>query len=202
MPQRATLEELKDFANKVREAGGGNPLDALMPAVPQNATQCLIARNLNFNCTVTKPEMDGPWEMFVEDKKVAQKIGAAVWGFYAEDKVEYHRAQFDTPECWSIDLPAEIGQVAADFDMADNMIDALSQAKDEWSNFLTTEDHNRWDNDFLAFAWNDFGGDLQMDYDAHDFDFDLIKEMWPYIEMSKEEVASIGIFDDEGNLIL
>ncbi len=52
MAERASFEELLDFANKVRAAGGGNPLDALMPAVPEDPSQCLIAKNLNFNCVV------------------------------------------------------------------------------------------------------------------------------------------------------
>jgi hypothetical protein len=44
MPKRATLQETLDFANKVREAGGADALDALMPSSPQEPGACLIAK--------------------------------------------------------------------------------------------------------------------------------------------------------------
>lgn len=49
---RASVAEVLEFCNKVREAGGANPLDALMPSVREEAGECLIARNLNFSCEV------------------------------------------------------------------------------------------------------------------------------------------------------
>jgi hypothetical protein len=48
----ATEEEVLAFANKVRKAGGANVLEALMPSVPGNANSCLIARALNFECSI------------------------------------------------------------------------------------------------------------------------------------------------------
>lgn len=59
----ANRSALLEFANKVREAGGGTPLAALMPALPANAHQCLIARSLNFSCAV-RPEPAYPRERF------------------------------------------------------------------------------------------------------------------------------------------
>lgn len=68
----ATKSELLKFANRVREAGGANVLDALLPAAPQVSSACLIARALNFECEVqgfdsaTKfPEGDDEWGMFI-----------------------------------------------------------------------------------------------------------------------------------------
>lgn len=48
----ATEAELLAFANKVREAGGADVLNALLPSRPGRATKCLIARALNFECSV------------------------------------------------------------------------------------------------------------------------------------------------------
>jgi len=122
---RATLNEVLDFANKVREAGGGNPLDALMPAVPQDSSQCLIARNLNFNCEVYGSSYQGErflsdrhgyntdefWSMFVDDGDTAQKIAAAI------DSDVFSRTVLGTTQ-WEIPLPPRIGAVARDFDSA------------------------------------------------------------------------------------
>lgn len=115
--KRASIEQTLEFANKVRVAGGGNPLTALMPAVPEDATECLVAKNLNFNCavdTIVTNVGDGSrdtWVMHFEDKelrdRIADKLKLAkrnTRGFNA-DNGEY-----------CIILPREIGQVAADFD--------------------------------------------------------------------------------------
>ena len=49
----ATEEELLEFCNQVREAGGGEIINALLPGITENPQTCLIARNLNFSCEVT-----------------------------------------------------------------------------------------------------------------------------------------------------
>jgi len=114
MPKIATLDQLKDFANKVREAGGGNPLDALMPAVPSDIDQCLIAKNLNFNCKVNT---DGPhedWIMVLEDKTIRDNIAKAL-------KLKVYDIPCDDEEDelfreYAVILPVAIGRVAAEFD--------------------------------------------------------------------------------------
>jgi hypothetical protein len=79
MSSRASFEELMEFANRIREAGGGNPLDALMPAIPQDSSQCLIARNLNFNCEVNGSDVQpGHWCMWVDDRATRDKIAATL----------------------------------------------------------------------------------------------------------------------------
>lgn len=114
---RATLAETLEFANQVREAGGGSPLDALMPSVPGDASRCLIARNLNFNSMVDATGPGYTWVMYFEDKAtrdvVAEKLG-----------LESYQTTEDDDECfyelynYGVVLPEEIGQVANDFDEA------------------------------------------------------------------------------------
>lgn len=48
----ADNEELLNFANQVREAGGAGILDALIPSYPQESEACLIAKALNFDCSI------------------------------------------------------------------------------------------------------------------------------------------------------
>lgn len=120
--QRASLDTLREFANKVREAGGGNPIDALIPAVPGNAKECLIAKNLNFNCEVNKNCGLG-WVMEVgNNKELANKIGEALGLDIDEERFEdgYYNDLDEwvdsSEDHYMIVLPEEIGQVAEDFD--------------------------------------------------------------------------------------
>jgi hypothetical protein len=48
----ATEEELLEFANAVRKAGGADPLNALLPSFRKDRRDCLIATALNFGCSV------------------------------------------------------------------------------------------------------------------------------------------------------
>ena len=59
MTRRMPLDELLKVCNEVRTAGGGSLLDALLPAVPADEDQCIIAKNMNFNCEV-EAETLGP----------------------------------------------------------------------------------------------------------------------------------------------
>lgn len=121
---RATLEETLEFANHVREAGGGNPLDALMPAVPEDSTQCLVAKNLNFNCSVTTVEFRGQrtaWVMVLEDKEIRDNIADSLHLAkinYDEETSPYDGGGFyDGGEFfYAVVLPREIGEVAEGFD--------------------------------------------------------------------------------------
>lgn len=64
----ASEAELLDFANKVREAGGADVLDAFMPSTPKEPGHCLIANALNFGCKVvalfapTDLALTMPWQ--------------------------------------------------------------------------------------------------------------------------------------------
>jgi hypothetical protein len=113
--KRASLAELKKFANQVRKAGGGNPLDALMPAIPADPQQCLIAKNLNFNCFVN-PDSQDRWAMWTDEAtrdRIANKLGLK--------KVD--EVTFGEEIEYGVVLPGAIGKVAADFDAWNEAID-------------------------------------------------------------------------------
>jgi hypothetical protein len=193
MSERASLQELLDFANKVRAAGGGNPLDALMPATPLDTQKCLIAKNLNFNCEVkgagdskilagaideddavcewlkSDKADDNNWSMFIDEKETRDKIADAL-NLLAFDSSE---GKYDCTTCeeyqkqwFCIVLPEDIGQVASDFD------DFFRKIRDESEK-----------------------GNTEIDFT------DSEKELLPYIEASFLEAESIGTIID-GKLVL
>lgn len=116
----ATFEETLDFANAVRKAGGGNPIDALMPSEPQDSQTCLIARNLNFSCEIDGLDAEfvdehgeNRWQMRVEDPDVLKRISAALdLPLLVYDDEEFYA----TGEPFALVLPRAIGNVARDFD--------------------------------------------------------------------------------------
>ena len=118
---RATLEELLEFANKVREAGGGDVIEALMPSNPAIPESCLIANALNFNCQVSGG-IGEPWYMMISDRAVARKIvdKLGLKGEYLEDSALSTRAA-------NVYLPDKIGHVARDFDRAADILDQKSK---------------------------------------------------------------------------
>lgn len=60
----ATEQELLDFANAIRKAGGANALEALLPSTPGDPKACLIANALNFSCEVGGLSMNKDGEGF------------------------------------------------------------------------------------------------------------------------------------------
>lgn len=121
----ATEEELLAFANKVREAGGGNPIGGFFPAEPGVANACLIAQALNFECEVQGYEK-GLWIMEVHGRdeaqidKIVRNIAKATgcrvltWEgdeVLADDVDEEDRA-------YAVILPRRIGNTALAFDHA------------------------------------------------------------------------------------
>lgn len=114
MSERASLKELLEFANKVREAGGGNPIDALMPAVPEDSSQCLIAKNLNFNCKVDGFVGNGySWAMWLKDEATRDKIS---------ESLDLEKCSTSPEFEYGVVLPPEISQIAKDFDDAGKTI--------------------------------------------------------------------------------
>ena len=122
----ASLEETLAFCNKVREAGGADPLEALMPSIPQNENSCLIARNLNFDCEVSGgayPDAENRW-----GKEALWEDGTDKWFMFVDDvETRYRIANYlglkieTLQDGWDeiregITLPKEIGNVAAEFD--------------------------------------------------------------------------------------
>lgn len=106
--RRASLEDTLEFCNKIRKAGGANPIDALMPATPEDPDECLIARNLNFSCVVNGSYAFGDelsWVMGIQDTSVAKEISTKL-GLEYKYNGDY----------WEIKLPEGIGAVAEAFD--------------------------------------------------------------------------------------
>jgi hypothetical protein len=186
MAERATLQELLDFANKVREAGGGNPISALMPAVPEDETQCLIAKNLNFNCVVDgglsdrdelvegrKQNVD-EWMMTVDDKDVRDRIATAL----GLDSVDYTEWDSDKVQ-YGIILPPEISQIAVDFDRWHYAVD-----------FEYPDDHSH-------------EGTPVLDKTATKQDIQNLKDFWPYIEESvKEDYENATFVNERGEIVI
>lgn len=134
--QVATEQELLDFANAIRKAGGGDVIPALLPAIPSQPNACLIARALNFGCEVNGSfhKADGreipgykdgngqPWHMYFGDGGVDQEatlsdaaikqIAREVSGVRA---VYVKHADTDEP-VWALQLPRHIGNAAGAFD--------------------------------------------------------------------------------------
>jgi len=57
----ATEQELIEFVNKIREAGGADVIDALFPSYKSEPKSCLIARALNFQCEVNGTNKPHSW---------------------------------------------------------------------------------------------------------------------------------------------
>jgi hypothetical protein len=121
MTEMASIEEVKDFCNKVREAGGANPLDSLLPAIPQKANECLIALNLNFSCEV---DARGTYEDWMEElEHLGYQEGETIWGMTSNPEVAGEISEaLDIPildeeyDNDTVVLPAKIARVAEAFD--------------------------------------------------------------------------------------
>lgn len=177
---RATLEETLEFCQRVRKAGGGNPLDALIPAVPSDSEQCLIAKNLNFNCSVTginiSPLITGqsPWAMTFDPENVG--IRDAIADELGLEKANYEWVGGLRHPIVAVILPPEIGQVAADFD--------------EYAAALHEVDNS------MTYEW-------RIDEDASPEDIDNLKTFWPYVEESAKETYSNATFiNAKGEIVL
>lgn len=96
--------EVLDYCNKVRQAGGGEAIDALLPGHLSVSSSCMIARSLNFESTVYPigNSKSGRWVMETNSKEIAQKL------------IDADLGQRYTPT--SIKLPKRIGLAAYAFD--------------------------------------------------------------------------------------
>lgn len=117
----ATEEELLEFANAIRAAGGADVLEALLPSVPKRAGQCLIANALNFSCEVrglgsgsTTTFDDGVsyrWGMFLPHNITSAQLDAL--DGLEIDGVELRKCLDDT---FYLTLPKHVGNAAEAFD--------------------------------------------------------------------------------------
>ena len=124
----ATEQELLAFCNRVREAGGAQVLDALLPSQLKKSETCLIANNLNFGCRVVPcepydedrfPRIEGrssQWFMLLPDNlraAIVKKVAEAVWR--DEDGAPGDVVTFYAGSL-AIKLPEVIGNSAQAFD--------------------------------------------------------------------------------------
>ena len=133
--ERASVDELLAFANKIREVGGSNNmLHELIPSYPTDSESCLIANALNFNSTIegggqTFPSGRIGWVMNIHDEVVANNIKNSNLGLdvsiqydydydeiYNDETGEYEEVEVQTFLNATVYLPEEIGLCAAAFD--------------------------------------------------------------------------------------
>lgn len=117
-----TEEELLAIANKIREAGGAEVLEAFMPSRPSDPSHCLIANALNFGCQVASypnyrldehyntipidiPDGFGTWGMHLPTREIAQMVADTMGWHYDPDHAPY-----------TVRLPERVGNTAAAFD--------------------------------------------------------------------------------------
>lgn len=174
MPDRATLTEVLDFANRVREAGGANPLDALIPAVPEEPNECLIAKNLNFNCQVdgvngfigASADYNGAWCMIADDDTVAT-IAAALKLDIITDRYERK----------AVVLPRGIGAVAAAYDEAAQILATIDSYYESLKDYK--DNPEEWSSPPSALV-------------VSDSERELLEEMWPYIAAAVRETYALA----------
>lgn len=176
---RASLSELQDFANKVREAGGGEAIHALIPSVPQDPSQCLIARNLNFSSEVAPyyppTSTVKRWAMWVKDEETRDKIAESL----GLDKTE----RGGISSTFGVVLPGPIGQVAQDFDTTLNDIDYLTSWQFDY------EVYNKDTNSYVLEIPADFDVEGAIKRNIDDLDDKArarLAEFLPYIELSND----------------
>jgi hypothetical protein len=104
----ATEQELLDFCNRLRRIGGADLLPALAPGRTGDAESCLIARGLNFGCTVDG-KGDDLWEMETYQSFTDEQV-EAITALMGDDP---YSGDYDC-HCWT--LPKHIGNAAEAFD--------------------------------------------------------------------------------------
>lgn len=218
MSKRATLEEVKDFANRVRKAGGGNPLDALMPAVPQAMEECLIAKNLNFNCAVrplTGYRYDDAkgWVMRVNDRETRDKIAHSLQLNVAEDLgTNKYGPRF------GIVLPEKYALVAIAFDKVYDYMRVIVEY-DAYLKIIEKKGIEETNNDwgFFSYEPGEYYTPFKEKQELQAFidraerdqpgvktvDEALVREMLPYIEESKKEAyLNATIVREDGSIVI
>lgn len=129
----ATEQELLDFANAIRKAGGANVIEALLPSKTSDPKSCLIANALNFNCYVDSLSL-ADTKLFASGQSRLFASGQSRWFMYLSENMSIERARdiakavpgirlrhiddgFGTSLAFS--LPEHIGNAAAAFDSGD-----------------------------------------------------------------------------------
>lgn len=188
-----SLDELKEVANKVRKAGGGNPIDALLPAVPQDPSACLIAKNLNFNCrvegagpswrTTGEALAAGAWLMVLDDEKLRDNIAEAT-GWEPANQIVLHS---DDVRDWAVVLPDDVGAVA----------DAFDNAWDDFASIMEDLECREVPAAAGAEAFREAVSGLTAERRER------LTTLWPYIEESTKEAYNLAdVVNERGEIIL
>lgn len=147
----ASEQEVIDFANKVREAGGGDLIEALMPSYPSDPNTCLIANALNFECKINGWRAANVEAEEILDRDILpyKAVDGFLWSMSVEtdDLAEKIAAALDLPyiDNGRVILPGEIASVATKFDdYSNNKTDLLDIASElryiaEYDTFRETE---------------------------------------------------------------
>lgn len=121
----ATHDELLDFCNKVRKAGGGEILGSLLPGYTGNSQTCLIAKNLNFQCSVV------PFYKMVEGKEVKQ---ANKWVMSIHDEYVLYRVAEE------VELTVDVRIKGSEFEVCLILPEHIGNAADAFDRELAFTD--------------------------------------------------------------
>lgn len=116
-------EQVLEFCNKIRKAGGADVLPSLLPGIPMNSNGCLIANNLNFDCSIGPSGISndfGNWVMTIEgdrhieiSNKISEELNMPI----------ACREDSDFSQSTTLKLPYELGEIAYQFDKTWETID-------------------------------------------------------------------------------
>lgn len=123
----AEENEVLEFVNKIRIAGGADVIDALFPSVKSDAQACLIARALNFNCSVNGASFSTRAQWIKEYPDFIDRV-QTVWASdnYAAYKGTVHdNEQGDQTGDSVWVMVIQHGNIEASIDKAKEIADAL-----------------------------------------------------------------------------
>ena len=134
----AGKEELLAYVNRIREAGGANALEALVPSIPGSQEACLIARALNFGCKVYVAGggdyKDGSrrWVMETPDNETTRRLAKGMrertrWLDEDHELVVHRKPYPESGDRLVMVLPKRIGNAAHAFDKRHPEFDGLKR---------------------------------------------------------------------------
>lgn len=164
-----TEQEVLDFCNTVRTAGGADILDSLLPGIPLNSQSCLIANNLNFDCRIepeAEPDNFEGWNMILTNEVRDDVTGALVRHdesvnvLEIAEKISEGSGMFVNYEMSTVDeayitLDSDLAEVAYAFDNAHEtyasyrrgILNAEGAGLEDRVSELT-EEYNEWYSEF------------------------------------------------------
>lgn len=115
-----------DLANLVRNVGGFDPLDDLVPGIPNDSENCVLANTFNCSCLVGAPSGssrydDGSyaWHVGFEEEKYADALALELGEQVASEYSGNDYGESNNIPLFSVKLPQLVGEIAAKFDHGD-----------------------------------------------------------------------------------